>query len=295
MTGPAQDDPMTNAPIGGAPAGDGPPAADTAGGVAATDAPPVDAPPALLPAGAGTPRHAPADAGLTVAIRAKRFGAAAVLGPIAFALAPGQRAALLGPSGVGKSTLLALVAGLDAAFDGHVDRPAGRLAMVFQQPRLLPWRTLAQNIALIPGAGDLDDARALLARVGLRDAADMHPERVSLGMQRRAALARALAVRPALMLMDEPLASLDPDNAAAMRALIAEALRRTAATALIATHDRREALALTDRLIEIGAPTPGAPATILRDRPNPLPPEARADPAALDAAAAQWGEPAARG
>ncbi|MFN3612940.1 MAG: ATP-binding cassette domain-containing protein [Rubrimonas sp.] len=226
--------------------------------------------------------------GLTVDIRAKRFGAATVLGPLAFALARGQRAALLGPSGVGKSTLLSLLAGLDAAFDGRIERPAGRIAMVFQQPRLLPWRTLAQNIALIPGAGDIDRARALLAEVGLGHAADMHPERVSLGMQRRAALARALAVSPDLMLMDEPLASLDPDNAAAMRRLIADALRRTAATALIATHDRREALALTDRLIEIGHPAPGAPATILRDRPNPLPPEARADPAAVEAAAAQW-------
>jgi len=222
---------------------------------------------------------------LRVAVRAKRFGARVVLRDVAFTLAPGETAALLGPSGVGKSTLLGLVAGLDRDFEGRIERPAGRVAFAFQTPRLLPWRTLAQNIALIPGAGDLTRARALLADVGLGDAADVYPERASLGMQRRAALARALAVRPSLLLMDEPLASLDADNAAAMRALIRRALAQTGATALVATHDVAEALALTGRMLRLG----GAPATLAADRPSPLPPPARADAAAVAAAAAGFG------
>lgn len=221
---------------------------------------------------------------LRVAIVAKRFGAAQVLGPIAFELAPGERAALLGPSGIGKSTLLNAIAGLDPDFDGAVARPEGRVAMVFQTPRLLPWRTLAENIALIPGAGSLDDARGLLARVGLAGAADRHPERVSLGMQRRAALARALSVRPALLLMDEPLVSLDPDNALAMRRLVTEALDDTGAAALIATHDRREALALADRVIELEGP----PARLARDRRSPLPRADRGAAGAVEALHADW-------
>jgi len=221
---------------------------------------------------------------LRVDVRAKRFGAAQVLGHVAFTLAAGETAALLGPSGVGKSTLLAMIAGTDADFDGAIARPPGRLAMVFQTPRLLPWRTLAENIALIPGAGGIDAARALLARVGLGAAADQHPERVSLGMQRRAALARALAVRPSLLLMDEPLVSLDVESAQAMRALIAQTLAETGAAALIATHDRREALALTGRLLELG----GAPATLLSDRASPLDAAARADPALVEALHAAW-------
>ena len=223
--------------------------------------------------------------GLAVALEEKRFGdAAPVLGPIAFALAPGERAALLGPSGVGKSTLLMLLAGLDPRFSGRIARPEGRLAMIFQTPRLLPWRTLAENIALVPGAGGAERGRALLAEVGLGEAADLHPERVSLGMQRRAALARALAVSPALMLMDEPLVSLDPDNARAMRALILRALDASGAAALISTHDRREALALCDRVIELG----GAPARIVRDRRSPIPRDARADAARVAAVAEDW-------
>ncbi len=226
--------------------------------------------------------------GLTIEIGAKRFGERRVLGEIALALAPGERAALLGPSGIGKSTLLGMAAGIDTDFTGRVLRPAGRVAMVFQNPRLLPWRTLAENIALVPGAGDLGRARALLADVGLGEAADLHPERVSLGMQRRAALARALAVDPALLLLDEPMVSLDADSAAAMRELLRLAMERTGATVLIATHDRSEALTLGDRVLELG----GLPAVIVRDRRSPLDRTVRRDPKAVAVAHAEWFGPA---
>ena len=156
--------------------------------------------------------------------------------------------------------------------------------MVFQTPRLLPWRTLAENIALIPGAGDLARVRELLAEVGLGDAADLHPERVSLGMQRRAAVARALAVDPALLLLDEPLVSLDADSASSMREVLRLAMERTDAVVLIATHDRSEALALADRVIELD----GRPAQIIRNRHNPLDRAARRDPAAVGEIVADW-------
>ena len=212
--------------------------------------------------------------GLDVALQGKAFAGRAVLGPIAFRLAPGERACLLGPSGIGKSTLLSLIAGLDDDYDGRIDPGAGRLAMVFQAPRLLPWRTLARNIALVPGAGGMDRARALLARAGLAEAADHYPEKVSLGMQRRAALCRALAVDPGLILLDEPLVSLDPRAADQMRALLRDSLDQTGAAALLTTHDRREALSLCDRILEID----GSPARLVRDRPSPLSRRDRLDP-----------------
>jgi len=221
---------------------------------------------------------------LAVEIRAKRFGAKPVLGEISIGLEAGERAALLGPSGVGKSTLLNLIAGIDTDFEGRIIRPAGRIAMVFQAPRLLPWRTLAENVALPPGSGGPRRARELLAEVGLAAAADEYPERVSLGMQRRAALARALAVEPALILMDEPLVSLDPAAIDSMRELLLRVLDRAGATALIATHDRREALALCDRVLELG----GTPARIVSDRASPLGRDQKGAPEAVEAVYREW-------
>ncbi|MEL6478673.1 MAG: ATP-binding cassette domain-containing protein [Pseudomonadota bacterium] len=222
--------------------------------------------------------------GLSVALDGKQFDDAPVLGRIAFDLAPGEIAALIGPSGAGKTTLLNLIAGIDHAFEGEIRRPEGQVAMVFQSPRLLPWRTLAQNITLVPGSGGEDRARALLADVGLSEAADQYPERVSLGMQRRAALARALAIDPVLVVMDEPTVSLDPPTAAAMRGLIRDLLAASQATALIATHDRAEALTLADRILEIGE----RPARLVRDRANPLDRHARRAPGAADALLPGW-------
>lgn len=226
--------------------------------------------------------------GLGIEIDAKHFGAQHVLGSIRLTLASGEIACILGPSGCGKTTLMSMIAGLDTDYAGQILRPDGPVAMVFQAPRLLPWRTLAQNIALIPGAGGMDRARALLDRVGLSGAGDQFPEKASLGMQRRVGLARALAIRPALILMDEPLVSLDAETATEMRRLIAETLAEaeadTGAAALISTHDRREALHLADRVIELG----NAPSTVLRDRRSPLSRSERLSADAVEQVHGDW-------
>ena len=221
--------------------------------------------------------------GLRVAVTAKHFGATPVLADIAFDLAAGERAALIGPSGIGKTTLLSLIAGLDPAFSGHITRPPGALAMVFK-PRLLPWRTLAQNITLAHPACTPARARGLLAAVGLAAATDLHPQKASLGMQRRAALARALAVDPSLILMDEPLVSLDTASSARVQAVMVDVLDRSGATCLIATHDYGQALAVADRLLELD----GVPARLVSDRRSPLSRGARGDPQARADLRARW-------
>lgn len=221
--------------------------------------------------------------GVTVDIREKSFDAP-VLRDIRFALGQGEVAALLGPSGSGKTTLLSLIAGIEEGYSGEIQRPEGAIAMVFQAPRLLPWRSLLENITLIPGCEDAAQARELLTTVGLAQAMDQFPEKVSLGMQRRAALARALAIHPTLVLMDEPTVSLDAENAALMRGLIRDLMRESGATALIATHDRREALALADRVLELE----GSPASLVRDRPSPLGAADRLNPKAVDQLFKTW-------
>ena len=221
---------------------------------------------------------------LDIDLAGKSFGSVPVLGAVRLAIEQGQVTTILGPSGCGKSTLLSLIAGLDDVYQGQIQVQASPVAMVFQTPRLLPWRTLAENIAVVPGAGGMTRARALLDRVGLASAMDQFPEKVSLGMQRRAALARALAIRPALILMDEPLVSLDAETATQMRDLIVETLAEAGATALIATHDRREALHLSDRVISLGA----TPTTIVGDRLSPLDASGRRNAAAVEAVHSEW-------
>src|SRR5262249_59750201 len=144
-----------------------------------------------------------------------------------FSLCSGEVAALVGPSGCGKTTLLRIVAGLDRDFDGHVAFPAdGRLAMVFQEPRLLPWRTVEQNVRLAaPRASDAG-LEMLFQTLGLNAHRDHYPGELSLGLARRVALARAFAVEPDLLLLDEPFRSLDDALAARLREEPAQLVNR---------------------------------------------------------------------
>jgi NitT/TauT family transport system ATP-binding protein len=206
---------------------------------------------------------------LDVSIKQKSFRAASggtldVLGELTFSLAGGEVAALVGPSGCGKTTLLRIVAGLDRDFDGSVALPAhGTLGMVFQEPRLLPWRTVEQNVRLAaPRATDAGLA-TLFATLGLDAHRDHYPGELSLGLARRVALARAFAVEPDLLLLDEPFVSLDAALAARLRDELAELVSRRPVTTLLVTHDVDEAIGLADRLLLLSV----SPARVLAEVP----------------------------
>lgn len=216
------------------------------------------------------------DAGFELHIAEKRFATGPVLHAVGFAAAPGEILALFGPSGAGKSTTLRIAIGLDRDFTGTLRRPDCRLGVVFQEPRLLPWLTVADNLRLVLHQDvPAERIEALLAEVGLPGAGALLPGRLSLGMARRVALARALAVDPGFLVLDEPFASLDPRLAAQLAAVVARRARDQAVTVLFATHELDQALAIADRVLVLS----GHPATLQADIPVPD----RADAAALAA------------
>lgn len=195
---------------------------------------------------------------MRIDLRAKAFGGHPVLGAVRLQVGRGQRLAVLGPSGVGKSTLLRIVAGLDRDFDGTLTG-GDQVSVVFQEPTLLPWRNALDNIT-IPTGCDVGTATDLIAQVGLAGCEARYPRQLSLGQQRRLALARAFAARPDILLMDEPFASLDHDTGARMIALTAELLDRSGAGLLLVTHDATEPARLGATSLHLS----GSPAT-LRD------------------------------
>ena len=187
-----------------------------------------------------------------------------MLGELAFSLGNGEVAALVGPSGCGKTTLLRIIAGLDNDFEGSVALPAhGMLGMVFQEPRLLPWRTVEQNVRL--AAPQATDAAlgTLFQALGLTAHRDHFPGELSLGLARRVALARAFAVEPDLLLLDEPFVSLDDALAARLRDELADLVNRRPITTLLVTHNVEEAIGLADRLLLLSL----SPARVLADVP----------------------------
>lgn len=174
----------------------------------------------------------------------------AVLQDFTLSLPQGCFVALIGPSGCGKTTLLRIAAGLDRAFVGQVTNRGGlRLGMVFQEPRLLPWRTVAQNIALARSTSMPDNTGELADRLGFTSVLSRYPSELSLGLARRVGLARALAIDPGLLLLDEPFVSLDATSADRSREVVAETTLRSGTTVLMVTHDVVEAIGLADTLI----------------------------------------------
>ncbi len=235
-------------------------------------------------------------AALTVAIREKSFpalGAADrrhVLGSLRFAVEAGRTVVVTGPSGCGKTTLLNIVAGLDARFEGRIEMPEGtRIGYVFQDPRLLPWRTVEDNLRLVLDGEKAEIERRIgevLAEVGLADARHVYASRLSLGMARRVAIARAFVVRPTLLLLDEPFVSLDEPTAARLRRLLLDLLATHRVTTLFVTHNLREAIMLADRLIFLSR----SPARIVSDVRVPLDRAARTSEAAIESFRARLGE-----
>jgi NitT/TauT family transport system ATP-binding protein len=178
-----------------------------------------------------------------------------VIRDLGFALPHGEVGAIVGPSGCGKTTMLRIVAGLDTDFEGTIARPPGRLGMVFQEPRLLPWRSVEQNVRLVaPEIGD-DALDVLFGILGLAEHRRHFPGELSLGLARRVALARAFAVEPHLLILDEPFTSLDAALAARLHDELATLVARRPVTTLLVTHDMDEAIRLADRLFVL-APRP---------------------------------------
>lgn len=155
---------------------------------------------------------------------------------------PGERIAIMGPSGTGKTTLLRIATGLLTPQEGSVENTFAKTVTVFQEPRLLPWRTAAENVNLVlsDNAGTLPTARMWLEKLGLADAADKYPRGLSGGMQQRVALARALCCQGDLLVLDEPFKAMDENLQQQVMALVSQ----TDAAILLVTHELREAQAL---------------------------------------------------
>src|ERR1700736_5664681 len=197
-------------------------------------------------------------------------------------IAPGEFVAFLGPSGCGKSTLLYLIAGLEQATDGEIQSfgkavasPSPDRSLIFQETSLFPWLTVWQNVSFglsIRGDG-LDQrksaAREALQRVGLAEAMDKRPDELSGGMRQRVAVARALAMRPKVLLMDEPFAALDVQTRQRMQDFLLDVWRDSSASILFVTHHIDEAVALADR-VAVFTSRPGRIKTIVPiDIPRP--------------------------
>ncbi|BBF93119.1 ABC transporter ATP-binding protein [Blastochloris tepida] len=223
------------------------------------------------------------------------FGDGPVFDRLDLAVAPGRLVALLGRSGCGKTTSLRLAAGLVAPASGRVENRFRRTATVFQEPRLLPWADATDNAAFglaALGVGrDERRARAagLLTGFGFAPGdLGKRPAELSGGMQSRVAIARAFAVEPDLVLMDEPFAALDVGLRRELQDLVREAVERRGTAALFVTHDVTEAIRLADRILVLSP----RPARVVLDAAA----APTADPAAIHAAAASFlALPAVRG
>lgn len=195
-------------------------------------------------------------------------GQVQALDDLSFDVGPGEFVSLVGPSGCGKTTLLRLIDGLIQPDEGEVlikgrpPEPTLNMAMVFQSARLLPWRTVAGNIEFVLGLRGYSRkesrsrALAILGAVGLRDFADAHPHELSGGMQQRVGLARALAVEPEVLLMDEPFAALDAMTRETLRGELLRLWERRRMAIVFVTHDIDEAIILSQRIVVL-RPRPG--------------------------------------
>lgn len=197
----------------------------------------------------------------------------------------GEFVILLGPSGCGKSTLLYLVAGLEETTSGElrsfgevVERPGPDRSLIFQETSLFPWLTVGENVTFglaLQGTSKAEQqsvAEDVLAKVGLRAAIDKRPDELSGGMRQRVAVARALAMKPKVLLMDEPFAALDVQTRAKMQDFLLDVWRDSGASVLFVTHHIDEAIALADR-VAIFTSRPGRVKEIVPiDLPRPRDP-----------------------
>jgi NitT/TauT family transport system ATP-binding protein len=219
----------------------------------------------------------------------RREAALDVLHDVSFTVAEGEFVSLLGPSGCGKTTVLNLAAGLAKPTAGAIYVDGNRVVgpgldrgVVFQECALFPWLTVEDNIAFglrslgVPAAERKRRVTHYVELVGLGKFRDYYPNRLSGGMRQRVGLGRAFAIEPAVLLMDEPFGALDSQTREAMQTALGDMWLRERKTVLFVTHDIREAVYLSDRVLVIG----GRPARIVCDLPVALPrPRERHEPA----------------
>ena len=195
---------------------------------------------------------------LRVEIQKKLYVDQQILGQIEFSLGAGESMAIVGPSGIGKSTLLRLISGLDTDFEGTIS-PPGNVSMVFQEPTLFPWISCLQNLTEACEIPE-DQARNWLRRVDLLKCVDLFPDQMSLGQQRRLALARAFGISPKLLLLDEAFVSLDPAIYRDMIQLFKSLRSETQVATLMITHDIAEAHELAESVYTLS----GSPARLFK-------------------------------
>ncbi|WP_372964460.1 ABC transporter ATP-binding protein [Marinobacter sp.] len=193
------------------------------------------------------------------------FGPNTILSGVDLKVLPGESVCLVGPSGCGKTSLLRLASRVLNATSGEVNNRFTTTAAVFQEPRLLPWRKLLDNIALglkalgVPRRERLMQAKQLAGKVGLADYYEHYPHELSGGMQQRVALARALAVGADFLLLDEPFSALDVGLRSEAQDLVERLVVDQGIATLMVTHDLTEALRLAHRIIVVS----GSPGTVV--------------------------------
>lgn len=206
-----------------------------------------------------------------------QYGSRLVLDEISLSVKPSQILCLMGPSGCGKTTLLNLLAGLVSPTAGKVAPSLSSVAYVFQEPCLFPWYTTVENIAIglkaqgVNQARRLQRARTLAEKVGLADATHLYPQQLSGGMKQRVNLARAFAINPSLLLLDEPFSSLDLGTRGQAQKLVMNWVAEHETTAILVTHDLAEAVLMADHLIVFSA----RPARMVYCWENEKPPQQR--------------------
>jgi NitT/TauT family transport system ATP-binding protein len=200
-------------------------------------------------------------------------GSVVAIDDLTLEIRAGEFLAVLGPSGCGKSTLLRIIAGLEEPTSGAVDKVDGKIAYVFQDAHLLPWRNVLRNVALpleLMGVARTEQTAAAseaLRQVGLADAALRYPAQLSGGMRMRVSLARALVTQPKLLLLDEPFAALDEITRQKLDEQLRELWLRHRMTVVFVTHSTGEATFLADRAVVLSS----RPARVVEDLAIELP------------------------
>jgi NitT/TauT family transport system ATP-binding protein len=223
------------------------------------------------------------------------------LGPVSLNIRQGEFITILGPSGCGKTTLLHLIGGFESITQGQITihgapitQPSRKLGMVFQEATLFPWKTVLQNIAWpIEQTGKsrvqaLDEATEYLDKVGLHRFGKAYPNELSGGMRQRAALARTLAMKPEVLLMDEPFGALDAQTREEMQEELMRMWQASGLTVVFITHDITESIFLGDRVVVLG----GKPGVVMEecviDLPRPRTAATKSDPRVLEYRSHLW-------